>query len=172
MAKAFDDETNDILRRLARDLVMKRFGGIALRLAEMLEVSPSFVSEFLSGKRGGGLAMLTGLGRLAPLEFLGMLDIDPGVVAALHEGTVGAEGTDLMTMPEVIRRAARAAIELEGCSPGAAGDAAMAAFEEHGSVPGTDVDWWLGKIRKRITETGKSGERPSVRLRKAEESRG
>lgn len=170
MATAFDDETNDALRTLARKVMSDR-GIKQNKLAELIGVSPSYVSDFLNDNRGAGFAMLTGLGRLAPLEFLGMLDIDPGVVAALHEGK-GLEGGDLMHVPDAVRRAARAVIELDGCTPGAAGDAAVALFEEHNRRLDQDADWWFAKIRKRVAESAKSGERPSVRVKTEAESHG
>jgi hypothetical protein len=171
MAKAFDDETNQLLRRLAREVKRTRCDDKSARLAELIGVSPSYVSDFLNEKRGAGLEMLTGLGRLAPLEFLSMLGIDLGIVATLIEGREGTMGLDVKRMPDVIRRAARAVIELEGCTPGAAGEAAVAVWEEFGALPVTDIDFWFDKIRKLIHQSGKSGERPSTRLLKADNSR-
>lgn len=167
MAKAFDQQTNEILRGLARDVLKKKLDGNQAKLATGLGVSGSFVSEFLSGKRGAGLGTLIGLGQFAPLELLGILRIEPGVVATLVEGRNEELEAGLAMIPEVVRRAARAAVELEGCTPRDACDAALWCFQEHGAVPGTDADWWLTKIRSRLASTAKSGERPSVKLRQA-----
>lgn len=172
MGKAFDEKTNQILRVLARHVLKKEFGGVQSRLASKLGVTAGFLSDFLSEKRGAGLDMLVGLGRYAPLEFLGILGISPGVVVTLIEGKHEELEAGLVNVPDVVRRAARAAIELEGCTPGAACEAALACWEEWGAVPETDADWWLGKIRKRISETGKSGERPSSKLKSAKRLRG
>jgi len=172
MAKAFDDEINERLRSLARKLMADRGDGKGVRLAELLDVSPAFISEFLSGKRGAGLETLSGLGRFAPLELLSILGIEPGVVVTLIEGRHEEMEAGLSMMPEIVRRAARAAVELEGCTPGAAGEAAVWCFGEYGAVPDTDVDWWLTKIRKRLDSTAKSGERPSEKLRNAQSSQG
>lgn len=172
MAKAFDEKTNQILRVLARQMLKQEFDGVQSRLAKRLGVTAGFLSDFLSGKRGAGLDMLVGLGRFAPLEFLGVLGIEPGVVVTLIEGRHEELEAGLVNVPDVVRRAARAAIELEGCTPTAACEAALACWDEYGAVPDTDADWWLGKIRKRISETSKSGERPSVKLKSAKRSRG
>jgi hypothetical protein len=172
MAKAFDDEINERLRALARRVMAERGDGKNVRLAEMLDVSPAFVSELLSGKRGAGLETLIGLGRFAPLELLSILGIEPGVIVTLLEGTHDGLEAGLAKLPDVIRRAARAAIELEGCSPGAAGDAAVWCWNEYGAVPDSDADWWLGKIRKRLSLTAQSGERPSEKLRNLQTSQG
>lgn len=172
MAKAFDDETNEALRGLARKLMAERAEGKNVRLAELLQVSPAFISEFLSGKRGAGLETLSGLGRFSPLELLRILGIEPGVIVTLIEGRNDELEVGLTKLPDVVRRAARAAIEIEGCSPGAAGDAAVWCWNEYGAVPDSDVDWWLGKIRKRINSTAQSGERPSEKLRNVQSSQG
>lgn len=172
MAKAFDDEINDTLRALARKLLKEKFDGVQARMAEKLGMSGAFVSEFLSGGRGAGLETLSGLGRFAPLELLAILGIEPGVIVTLLEGRHEELEAGLAMMPEVVRRAARAAVELEGCTPGAAGDAAVWCFNEYGAVPETDVDWWLTKIRKRLDSSAKSGERPSDRIRTAISSQG
>lgn len=170
MAKAFDDETNQLLRALARQVLHDKCEGKKIRLAEMIGVSGGYVSDFLNENRGAGLDMLTGLGKLAPLEFLGMLGIDPGVVVLL--ATQRNEGLEagLVALPDVLRRAARAAIELTGCPPGDAGDAAIAVFEEFGPLPHTDADWWCQKIRDYLKARPKSGERPSSRLKSASET--
>lgn len=172
MAKAFDDEINERLRGLARDWIKTRGNGVDARLAEFLEASPAFVSEFLSGKRGAGLETLIGLGRFAPLELLRIVGIEPGVVVTLLEAKNDDLEAGLAKLPDIVRRAARAAIEIEGCSPGAAGDAAVWCWGEYGAVPESDVDWWLGKIRKRLSLTAQSGERPSEKLRNAAGSQG
>lgn len=172
MAKAFDDEINDRLRVLARKVLADRCDGKNFRLAELLGVSPAFISEFLSGKRGAGLETLSGLAKFAPLELLRILGIEPGVVVTLLEAQNDELEAGLSKLPDIVRRAARAAIEIEGCSPGAAGDAAVWCWSEYGAVPQSDVDWWLGKIRKRLNETAKSGERPSERIRNAQTSQG
>ena len=165
MAKAFDDETNETLRGLARKLMAERADGKGVRLAELLDVSPAFISEFLSGKRGAGLETLSGLGRFAPLELLRILGIEPAVIVTLLEGQSEELEVGLANLPEVVRRAARAAVELEGCTPGMACEAALECFREHGAVPGTDTDWWLTKIRKKIDAGAKSSVRPSEKLR-------
>lgn len=172
MAKAFDDETNKSLRAVARKLRAGQFKEKQVALAVELGVTPSFLSDFLNARKGAGLDMLRGLARFAPLEVLAILRVDPGVIVTLVEGRHEELEAGLALMPEIVRRAARAAVELEGCTPGAAGDAAVWCFGEHGAVPDTDVDWWLGKIRKRLTETAKSGERPSEKVRNARSSRG
>lgn len=163
MAKSYDDVTNETLRALARKVMRERFEDKQVRLAEGLDLSTSFVSEFLNQGRGAGLEMLVGLAKFAPLETLSILGIEPElVVLLLSEKADGWEG--LMALPDIVRRAARACIELTGCTPGEAGDAAVEAFETHGAVPGTDTDWWLTKIRGIVSGRAKSGERLSARL--------
>lgn len=164
MAKAFDDEINTQLRTLARRVMNERCEGKAVRLAELLEVSPAFISDFLNEKRGAGLETLSGLGRFAPLELLGILGIEPGVIATLLEGRANQLEDGLANLPDELRRAARAAIELTGCTPGDAGAAALAVFAEYGPREGDDADWWLLKIRDYIRLRPKSGVRRATDL--------
>lgn len=172
MAKAFDDETNQLLRQLAREVLRDKCDGKKVKLAELIGVSPGYVSDFLNENRGAGLDMLTGLGKLAPLEFLGMLGIDPGVVVLLASQRGEESEAGLLALPDILRRAARAVIELTGCAPGDAGDAAVAVFEQFGALPHTDADWWCTKIRAYLDARPKSGERPSSRIKSADESTG
>lgn len=162
MAKAFDDSINERLRVLARKVLTEQCGGKQAELASRLGVSASFVSEFLNGGRGAGLETLSGLGRFAPLELLSILGIDPGVIVTLVEGH--REEVGLAGLPEELRRAARAAVELTGCTPGEAGAAALAVYAEHGQRD-DDPDWWLLKVRKAIerAQASGSGVRPSER---------
>lgn len=163
MAKSYDDETNEVLRALARKVKIELFSNNQTQMADEIGISASFLSDFLNEKRGAGLDMLVGLGKFAPLDLLNILGIDLGSVALLALPTSGgAEG--VMGLPDVVRRAARACIELTGCSPGEAGEAAVEAYETHGNVLNTDADWWQQKIRDIVKGRARSGERPSVRL--------
>jgi transcriptional regulator with XRE-family HTH domain len=157
MAKAFDDEINDQLRALARRVMREHAEDKQSLLAELLDVSPAFVSDFLNGKRGAGLETLSGLGRFAPLELLSILGIPPGVVVTLVEGSLNQLEDGLASLPSELRRAARAAIELTGCTPGEAGQAALAVFAEHGQRNDEEPDWWLLKIRSYLSARPKSG---------------
>jgi predicted transcriptional regulator len=159
MAKAFDDEINERLRDLAREMVRTRFDGNQSQLAEYLGVSGGFVSDFLNKKRGAGLETLSGLGRFAPLELLDILGIQPGVIVTLVEGLANQLEDGLASLPDELRRAARAAVELTGCTPGEAGEAALAVFTEQGPRDGEEPDWWLLKIRAHLHARPKSGAR-------------
>jgi hypothetical protein len=81
----------------------------------------------------------------------------------------GETGGEMGNLPNDLKRAARAAIELFGCTPDAAVKAAEAALAKHGESPHGDPDWWLGKMRAFIEEYRKSGERPSVNARIAKD---
>lgn len=169
MATAFDEPTNDRLRRIARG-VIERNKWTQARLAEELGVSASFVSDFLNEKRGAGLDLLVGLGRIDPLQLLEMLEIDPVLVANLIAGGQGEEerGTDVL--PDVIRRAMRAAIEVTGCPVAQAFEAAQRAYADFGDVHLDDAEWWFARVRNKIPDRPKSGVRPSVKPKKQESS--
>lgn len=164
MAKTFGDDVNEQLRKLARSVLENHYDGNQSSLAGAMGVTPSFISEFLSGKRGAGLDLLRGLGKFRPLELLQIMQVDPRIVVSLWVEHATAEG-DMGDLPNELKRATRAAIELFGCTPQAALKAAEAAFRKHGEHPESDPDWWLGKMRGYIEEYRKSGERPSVRAK-------
>lgn len=164
MAKAFDPEVNDALRSMARRIVAS--GVKQAVLADRIGVSAGFISDFLSEKRGGGMRVLTGLGRSYPLEFLELVGIEPATVATLWvERPTGEDdqGGEMRVLPESVRRAARAAIELDGCAPADAARAAAMAVAEFGEVPQADPDWWLGKLRRHLPDRTGSGVRPASR---------
>lgn len=164
MAKPYDDQTNEVLRALARKVKKSHFDDNQTSMAEAMDISGAFLSDFINEKRGAGLDMLVGLAKFAPLDLLTILGVDPGVIVMLaKENSEGLEA-GLVALPDVVRRAARACIELIGCTPGEAGDAAVEAYEVHGDVPHSDADWWQQKIRDIVKERAKSGERASVRL--------
>lgn len=163
MAKAYPDDTNAALRLLARRVIAERFGGTQARLAESFDVSEAFISDFLNEKRGAGLETLLGLARFHPLELLGIMGIDPSTIAVLWlDGGSSVEDDNMRRVPDEVRRAARAAVELTGCLPGEAGQAALAAWAEHGEVPGADPEWWLAKIRDHLPRRHGSGVRKST----------
>jgi hypothetical protein len=167
MAKAFNDETNTKLRAIALTVMKRDFGGNRTKLARHLKVTPTFVSDFLNHKRGAGLDLLSGLGRYAPLEVLSILGIRPVVITTLAERGKDETGEALAKLPDELRRAARAAIELTGCTPGEACEVAVDLFKEIGVVEKADVDFWLPKVRKAIEAGQKrteSGERPSGKM--------
>lgn len=171
MAKAFDPEINAALRALAREEIRAR--GIAQgELAATAGVTPGYMSDFLNGNRGAGLRLLRGLGRAAPLKLLELLDVDPGTVLALWSANGSREELQMGSVPESVRRAARAAIELLGCGPDEAARAAQQAFAEHGEVPGSDPEWWLGKIRGYLPVRRGSGVRPSSRAPEKQKRKG
>lgn len=164
MAKSYDDETNGRLRAVARRVMNDHYGGKQVRLAKALGVTPTFVSEFLSGTRGAGLQMLIGLARFAPMETLEILRIDYAVVRALLAGAQDERGMGIDLLPDVVRRGARACIELTGCLPADACAAAIEVFGDYGDLPNTNADWWCAQIRENLPKGSKSGERASVRL--------
>lgn len=170
MATAFDDATNEQLRRMAREIMAAKCDGKQNRLAEAIGVSPSYVSDFLNDNRGAGMEMLAGLGRLDPLRLLEILKIDPRwIVNLVNEGEPEDEA-GLDVLPDVVRRAMRATIEVTGCAPAEAFEKALEAHEQHGDVHLDDTEWWYLKVRGKIPERPKSGERPSIRLKKADRS--
>jgi hypothetical protein len=164
MAKSYDDQTNEALRALARVVKRDRFDGNQTQMAEGLGVSGAFLSDFINDKRGAGLDMLVGLGKYAPLDLLKILEIDPSVVVMMMARDAMGLEAGLMALPDGLRRAARACIELTGCTPAEAGDAALQAFADAGEPAINDPDYWLPKVRDVVKARPKSGERPSVRL--------
>jgi hypothetical protein len=159
MAKALDEDVNEQLRTFARGLLKNGRFESQVALAKAMSVSPGFVSDFLSEKRGAGRELLVGLGRLAPLELLKILEIDPRVIVDLWGDGTG-NGEIEMKAPDGLRRAARAAIELTGCTPADAHQAALVVLAEWGERADADADWWLTKLRKKLPERTESGVRP------------
>jgi hypothetical protein len=70
MARAVDDELNETLRTLVRELMRDRYDGNASRIARELGVSQAFVSDLLSRKRGAGMALIRALARIDPERVL------------------------------------------------------------------------------------------------------
>jgi transcriptional regulator with XRE-family HTH domain len=167
MATAFPRDANALLRTLAKTLMDA--GLTQAELADRCGVTASFMSEFLNENRGAGMKLLRGIGKSFPLQFLEILDIDAGTVANLWlkngpKGGENQEGEMRKMLPEVVRRAARAAVELNGCSPDEAVAAAYRAFQEHGEVVGSNPDWWLIQLREFLPKRTGSGTRPATRL--------
>lgn len=171
MGKALEEDVNERLREVAVAIRESRFAGNQGELAEGLGISASYASDFINRKRGAGRDLLVGLGRLAPLELLSVLDIDPRVIVTLWREQAETGELDVMSMPEALRRAARAAIELYGCTPGEASAAAARAFKQFGEQPDEDAEYWLAKLRKKLPERSESGVHPSGSHRTAKESR-
>lgn len=165
MAKAYSDDVNDLLRALAQSAIDLHFEGKQGRFAKKNGLSAPFVSEFLSGKRGAGLELLMTIARYYPVQLLQILGIEPSSLLVLWSGR--EDGDPVTELPNELKRATRAAIELFGCAPSVAMKAANAAYAKHGETPHADPDWWLGKMRGHIDEFRKSDERPSIRLLKS-----
>jgi hypothetical protein len=165
MAKSFGGDVNGQLRDVARSLIAGMFDGNQSKFAEAVGVSATFVSDFLSEKRGAGLDLLVGLSKYAPLVVMGILEIDiPAVLSSAVQGgdrVVTREEEQMERLPVTTVRALRAAIELTGSSVAEAVEAAAAAFDEYGDLPGTDADWWLVKIRERLPMRTANSSRPS-----------
>lgn len=155
MAKAFEEDVNTSLRELARRVLMSRFGGTQARMAEQLNISPAFLSDFLNEKRGAGRELLAGLGRFEPLRLVAILGIDQRSLEVALEDSPIHEGAMAGT-PEQLRRAARAALELTGCTAVQVSVAALDAFSEYGQQD-ADADWWLTKIRDRLPRQSSGG---------------
>lgn len=73
MAGAIDDEANENLRNLARDLMNERFDGSVTKFARGLGMRQPSVSDFLSRKRGAGMALIRGLAKIDPVRTVDML---------------------------------------------------------------------------------------------------
>jgi transcriptional regulator with XRE-family HTH domain len=59
--KTIGEERNSAVRAVVRGLIEKSFEGDQAAAAKAFGVSPSLVSEFLSGKRGAGMKLLDGI---------------------------------------------------------------------------------------------------------------
>ena len=164
MAKSYDDDTNQRLRVIGRRVMNERFGGKQIRLAEAVGISGSFMSEFFSGSRGAGLETLIGLARFAPLEILDILRIDPTVVGELLAGAQEERGSGIELLPDVVRRAARACIELSGCPPADACASALEVYARYGDLPNTTADWWCSQIREHVVSRLQIHEKPAPKL--------
>ncbi len=160
-SKALKRESNDLLRDAVRAVIREDFDS-ASEAAVAFGVSGAYLSDFLAGNRGAGSALLFGVAKRDPIAFLRAIGVDPATVVVLWRET-NKEG-ELPDLPEPLRRAARAAIELLHCHSDEAGKAAVNALEELGEG-GEDRDpvWWLERLKERITRRTGSGVRKKRR---------
>jgi transcriptional regulator with XRE-family HTH domain len=155
--KSVDAPTNKRLREVALELKLSVFDDKQNRTARSLGVSGAYLSEFLGGTRGAGVDLITGLSKYRPLEVLRTLGINPRAIALLlSEEEAGLE-MGAYRFPDELRRAARAAMELLGCTSDEVLSASEVVYAEYGDRDDADPDWWLGKIRQRVPPRTKSG---------------
>jgi transcriptional regulator with XRE-family HTH domain len=150
--REFPDDVNATLRALARSLA-SRFD-TQREMAESLGVSAGYLSDFIHGKRGSGLNLLRGLGQIAPIELLRMLNIDLGsLLTLLRNAPIVAQMLEV-DLPDSLRRARDAAVPLTGCSVDHATTVAKQLLDERGDAWADDPDPWLHELRKRIPSRG------------------
>lgn len=160
-SKALKDEANDQLRDAVRAIVKNDFD-TAGDAATAFGVSGAYLSDFIAGNRGAGAALLFGVAQHDPIAFLEAIGIDPKTVVILWRET-DKEGT-LPELPDPLRRAARAAVELLHCHSEDAGKAAIHALDELGEG-GDDRDpaWWLERLKERLPRRTGSGVRKKAK---------
>jgi len=156
--KSVDRELNRRMRSLLRDIRDVNFAGKQGDTARGLGFSGGFLSDILNDKRGVGMDVISSAAKFRPIEVLRAIGIDPIAVALLvSEDSKGAD-VGLEGMPEEVRRAARAAIELLGCTADEVLMATRNAVLEFGDrSDDRDPEWWFGKIRDRVPRRQKSG---------------
>lgn len=155
--KALPAARNQKFREAVQALVDEEFGPRGQKqAAKALGISAPYLHDFLNEKRGAGPKgagpeILRGMAKFRPLDVLLALEMDPAVVAGVWRE--GAGRTEVLgDLPEALRRAARAAIELTYCTAEDAILAARTALVEAGDVEGADPDWWLIKVRRHLPE--------------------
>ena len=156
--KSVDSETNKKLRALATEIKDGSFGGYQNRTAVAIGVSGSFLSEFLGETRGAGVDLIAGIAKYRPLETLRYRHWVYSQATLLAFEESGADMGEL-AFPEELRRAARAAMELLGCTADEVLSASQSALLEYGEGDDRDPDWWLGKLRQRVPTRRRSGVR-------------
>lgn len=123
------------------------------------------ISEAASAGRKGGVKLLRALAKFKPVEVLKILGVSPAALLAVWvESSKGAEElANVDGLPDSLRRAARAAIELYGCSADEAKAAVVAArLSEDGLDDETPADVWVMRLPKYLPTRKKSGVRPKV----------
>lgn len=151
---------NRRLRIIVRGIRDNQFGGHQNEMAKSFKISGAYVSDFLNEKRGAGPELLQAVGRYKPLEVLRALDIAPESVLLLagQEQEQEDSGVEAKNFPDALQRAARAAMELLGCTA----DEVLRASNEivtelgRGDDSERDADWWLLEIRGRVPKRRRS----------------
>ena len=166
-SKALSDPRNDALREAVRRVIEQHFGkpprGAQGRAAKAFGVSGGYLSDFLSSNRGAGPELLHGVARYRPLDVLRALEIDPKTIRALWVDSDEADAVAVADIPEALKRATRAAVELLSCTADEAVKAARAALEETLHPEEADADWWLLQLRERLPRRKPSGVRRRVK---------
>src|SRR5690348_12219203 len=127
MAKAFPRKVNNQLRELLQLVIDNHFSGKQAQFADATGLSGAYISGVLGGSRGGGLELLIAIARYRPLELLPILKIDPRTVSIFWSEREEA-AVRVGDVPNELRRATRAAVDLFGCTPSVAVKAADAAL--------------------------------------------
>lgn len=160
-SKALRREENERVGSLLRDVLEVHFPGRGgqTAFADDTGVSQSHVSTTADGTKGAGVQMLRALAKYRPIEVVKLLGIKLETLLELwadREGYVMNDG-----LPDSMRRAARAAVELWGCSP----DEAVVAAKKvmtlvEGDPDSHDPAALVGLFRPLLPRRAKSGTRP------------
>jgi hypothetical protein len=167
----------------------RKLNPLGQRLLRLVQLHPSgspweFAKEALGEGRAGNLS--TQLERLTADDPEASLKADQLVAYAraarvsLHwlvtgEGTENSgpygepQAEEMLRYPEQLQRAARALIELDGCTVKLAkfaADEAFAAHQAHGGGAPLTPQRWLEQLRYVLENAGKSGLRPSQKIKR------
>lgn len=124
--KALKAEENETLRELVRRVLDAHFPGRGGQTAfsDATGLSQPHISGLLNDGKGGGIQSLRAIAKFKPVEVVQLLHIRLETLVGLWSETE-PEGVKLADLPEPVRRAARAAVELYGCTPDEAHAAAL-----------------------------------------------
>jgi len=161
--KALTKEENKDLQLLTQAVLDAHFGGhgAQTRFAKAANISQSTVSDLVRKGEGGGVASLRALAKYRPVEVVKLLGIEIATLVGLWSES-NPQGVDMAELPDNLRRAARAAVELFGCSPDEAHQAAQAVLRDPADPDTRDAELWLMDIRPKLPSRQKSGVRRKV----------
>jgi hypothetical protein len=167
--KALGADENATLQGLARSVIDAHFG-TQTAMAKATGLSQGHISTVKNGggagiavlralENGGGagIAVLRALAKYRPVEIVRLLEIPREALSGLWSESE-AHGVNVEGLPEPARRAARAAIELWGCTPEEAVAAARRALEG-GAEDELDVYKLVGVIEHFLPKKRRSGVR-------------
>jgi hypothetical protein len=162
--KALQPEENATLQALVRSVLDAHFPGRGgqSRFAEDTGVSQGHVSGMLNSGKGGGIQSLRALAKYRPVEVVRLLGISLPTLVGLWAET-DPRGADMAGLPEPLKRAARAAVELWGCTPDEAHKAALALLQQPQDPDQIRTPWeWASMLQAYLPPRSKSGLRRKV----------
>ncbi|HEU4619515.1 MAG TPA: hypothetical protein VFV10_15870 [Gammaproteobacteria bacterium] len=154
--KALPAEVIATLGALVQAVVDSNFG-TQKEMGKKTGLSQAHLSNVIKG-RGAGFHVLHALAQYRPADVARLLGIRPENIIALWSET-SSHGAAVGELPEFARRAARAAVELWGCTPDEAVAATRKALEMASDEEKAAPLAFLGLLRPYLPSKVKSGVR-------------